>query len=191
VALSEETGNPFFRTEGTYLTFMIGRNPLQGEDRPYEFVPLRHVPIAPTSFEYYGENLLPNFDALPTWAYATPHNIQRQTPQNESCEACHGNNEIFLTEDKIAESELVANQGVIVPGAPPIGGGFPDQGEEEGGEEGSGVPGIPAQPANHTGLTICMACHTVIDEPELPESHAEFTDETCSSCHAAPQAGTE
>ena len=84
VAISDKTGNPYFSTEGHYLSFFIGKNPLQDEYRPYEYSLLRHVPVAPTSFEYYGEDLLPNFDALPTWVYATPHNIQRITPQNES-----------------------------------------------------------------------------------------------------------
>lgn len=185
VAISDKTGSPFFSTEGSYLTFLIGRNPLQSEERPYEFVPLRHVPVSPTSFEYYGENLLPDFDALPTWAYATPHNIQRQTPQNESCEACHGNNEIFLTEDKVTEAERIANQAVVLPGAPPVGGGLPEEGEAEGEQ---GVAGIPAMPENHFGLTACVACHTVISPPEYPESHAEFTDAMCANCHTEPVA---
>ena len=119
VGVSEETGNPFFRTEGDYLSFLIGRNTLQSEERPSEFVLVRHIPIAPSSYEYYGENLLTNFDALPTWAYATPHNIQRETPQNASCEACHGNADLFLTEDKVAPDELNANLGVIVEAPPP------------------------------------------------------------------------
>ena len=60
--------------------------------------------------EFYGENLLSNFDALPTWVYSTPHNIQRNTPQNASCEACHANPEIFLTADKVQAVEQNANQ---------------------------------------------------------------------------------
>ncbi len=119
VAVSEDTGNPFFKTEGTYTTFFIGKNPLQNEYRPYEYVTLRHVPISPTNFEFYGENLLPNFDLLPTWAYATPHNIQRQTPQNQSCNSCHGNPSIFLTADKVKPEELNANAPVIVDEVPP------------------------------------------------------------------------
>ncbi len=114
VAISETTGKPFFRTEATYLTFFIGRNPLYNENRPYEYVPVRHVPVAPTSYEYYGENLLPNFNLLPTWMYATPHNIQRNTPQNRSCNSCHGNADIFLTADKVKPEELEANRRVIV-----------------------------------------------------------------------------
>ena len=118
VAISEETGRPFFRTEGSYMTFLIGLNPRQDEYRPYEYVPLRHVPISPTNFEYYGENLLSNFNNLPTWVYTTPHNIQRVTPQNQACNNCHGNAEIFLTADKVKPEELEANQPVIVESIP-------------------------------------------------------------------------
>ena len=52
-------------------------------------------------------------------AYATPHNIQLQTPQNETCGSCHGNAEIFLTEDKVNPEELEANRDVIVESVPP------------------------------------------------------------------------
>jgi thiosulfate/3-mercaptopyruvate sulfurtransferase len=118
VSISEKTGNPIFKTEATYLTFLIGLNPRQSEDRLYEYVPLRHVPVDIDSFSYYGEDLLTNFDLLSTWAYATPHNIQRNTPQNASCNSCHGNPAIFLTADKVKPEELEANQPVIVPEIP-------------------------------------------------------------------------
>jgi thiosulfate/3-mercaptopyruvate sulfurtransferase len=118
VAVSETTGNPFFKTAATYSTFFIGRNPRQSVNRPYEYVPVRHIPVDPNNFDYYGENLLPNFNLLPNWAYATPHNIQRVTPQNESCNACHGNAEIFLTADKVKPEELEANRDVIVENIP-------------------------------------------------------------------------
>jgi hypothetical protein len=114
VAISEQTGNPFFETAADYLTFLIGRNPIQSEDRPYEFVPVRHVPVDPDSFAYYGDNLLPNFDDQPTWRYTTPHNIQRETPQTESCSSCHGNEELFLTAEKVNPEELEANRSVII-----------------------------------------------------------------------------
>lgn len=118
VQVSQETGVPFFRTDGSYLTFFIGRNPRKSFDRPYDYVPVRHVPIAESSFTFYGPDLLPFFEALPTWAYATPHNIQRETPQNESCEACHDNESLFLTADKVAPHELDANRPVIVDAIP-------------------------------------------------------------------------
>ena len=118
VALSEKTGKPFFETQATYPTFLIGLNPQRSYTRPYKYVPLRHVPISPDSFSFYGENLLPNFNLLSTWLYATPHNIQLKTPQTASCNACHGNPLLFLTIDKVAPEEVEANQNVIVDEVP-------------------------------------------------------------------------
>jgi cytochrome c peroxidase len=118
VAVSQKTGNPFFSTDATYLGLFIGRNPRPSYERPYAFVLLRHVPIAPDNFDYYGEDLLANFNRLPTWVYATPHNVQLDTPQAESCNACHGNAEWFLTADRVKPAELRANQSVIVGSVP-------------------------------------------------------------------------
>ena len=114
VSLSDETGNPVFATEGSYLGFYIGKNPIQTYARPYEYVPVRHVPISRTSFDYYEAGMVSNFSARETWVYTTPHNIQRNTPQTQSCNTCHGNSEIFLTVDNIASGELEANREVIV-----------------------------------------------------------------------------
>ena len=110
---------PYFRLEEEDLGFYIGRNPLRTAERPYRYVPVRHVPDYPELFALYGEDILNNFDARPTWTYATPHNIQRNTPQTESCETCHGNDAVFLTPDKVRPEELIANANVIVPHAPP------------------------------------------------------------------------
>ena len=118
VSISETSGNPIYKTAATYMTFFIGKSTKQTEDRPYEYVPVRHIPVDPDNFAYYGDDLLPNFNLLPTWAYATPHNIQRNTPQNESCNSCHGNEEIFLTADKVKPEELEANIDVIVDQVP-------------------------------------------------------------------------
>jgi len=109
-----EEGVPFFKIEPSEMTFKIGRNPILSDERPYKYVTVRHVPISRTSFEYYGEDLLPNFDNRPTWTYATPHTIRTDTPQNESCEACHDNKELFLTKDDVLADELEANRDVIV-----------------------------------------------------------------------------
>jgi len=107
-------GAPTFTLGSSAIGFKIGRNPLQGRYRPWRYVPVRHVPVTPESFSYYGNGLLPNFDALPTWTYTTPHTIQRITPQNADCNACHGNEEVFLTAGDVAPEELVANRRVIV-----------------------------------------------------------------------------
>jgi len=135
-----DEGVPYFQLQDEEIGFYIGRNPLRSPDRPYRFVPLRHVPDFPDLFAFYGDDILNNFDALPTWTYATPHNIQRNTPQTESCESCHGNDDIFLTPDKVRPEELQANASVIVLHAPPM----PEDIESllpgiiVGGEEGAG-----------------------------------------------------
>ena len=122
--VAQQDGVPFYQIEPSVMGFKIGHNPLQSEDRPWTYVPVRHVPIDPESFAYYGEDLLPNFGALPTWKYATPHTIQRNTPQTETCDACHGNTELFLTADDVLPEEMEANQEVIVDEVPPaLGGG--------------------------------------------------------------------
>jgi len=78
-------------------------------------VTLRHVPIARETFDFYVKDALSNFDALPTWKLATPHNIRLKTPQNSSCNACHGNESLFLLEKDVEDAEKEANRGVIVP----------------------------------------------------------------------------
>jgi hypothetical protein len=94
-------------------------------------VPVRHVPIDPNSFDRYGEDLLVNFLNRPTWTYATPHNIQRNTPQNESCLSCHENDDVFLTPDKVMDSERDgANLNVIVERAPAFPEGYEQYLEE-------------------------------------------------------------
>jgi hypothetical protein len=76
---------------------------------------LRHVPVDHDSFKFYVEDGLTNFDALPTWKLATPHNIRRQTPQNKTCNDCHDNKELFLLEKDVETNYLKANKDVIVP----------------------------------------------------------------------------
>jgi len=112
-------GLPYRKTEPTQYEFKIGRNPLKSDERPWDYVLLRHVPVARDTFAYYGKDLLPAFDAVPTWKYATPHNIQRVTPQNRDCNACHGQKALFLTVDDVLPDELEANRSVIVEKVPP------------------------------------------------------------------------
>ena len=100
------------------LGFKIGLNPLQSDTRPYEYALVRHIPIAPDSYSEWDAGGLPNFSVMPTWKHATPHNIQRQTPQTADCtSSCHNNAEIFLTAADLegtTPEEVEANQGVIV-----------------------------------------------------------------------------
>jgi len=102
------------------MVFAIGFNPNETEERTWSYVALRHVPFNPQSFEFYGENLLHSFDARPTWVYATPHNIQRSTPQNALGNSCDGNADVFLMEQRVAPEELEASRLVIVTEVPPV-----------------------------------------------------------------------
>jgi len=110
---TNDAGTPFFKIEPAVMTFKIGLNPQKSEERPWNYVVLRHVPIDPDNFAFYGKDVLTNFDALPTWKYATPHNIQRVTPQNRSCDGCHGNADLFLNEKDLKPYELEANKSMI------------------------------------------------------------------------------
>ncbi len=110
----DDQGIKFFKSEPSQMTFKIGHNPLKSEERPWDWVMLRHAPVTKELFDYYGEDLLPNFDEVPTWKYTTPHNMQRITPQNSECNNCHGQIDLFLTAKDVLPEELAANQSVIV-----------------------------------------------------------------------------
>lgn len=105
----------FFKNPVEEEMFRIGRNPEPDSKRPEAWILVRRVPSVPTSFEYYGKDLLPNFEQLNNWKYASPHNIQRKTTQNRDCNNCHGNEEIFLTEEQVKPEFHKANEKVIVP----------------------------------------------------------------------------
>ena len=111
-------GKPTHKLDKQGLTFKIGRNPLQSKDRPWTYVLLRPSPAATGLFDAYGEDLLPEFESAPTWALATPHNMQRVTPQNSGCNNCHGQEDLFLTNQDLTPDELEANRSVIVTRVP-------------------------------------------------------------------------
>ncbi|MBI5960116.1 MAG: hypothetical protein HY866_15355 [Chloroflexi bacterium] len=120
-SVTADENGPSYSLEAGTTAFLLGKNPLPSAERPWRYVPLRHIPIDANSFSAYGENLLDNFLSESTWGYATPHNIQRNTPQTASCASCHSNDAVFLTPDKIAEGERAgANLSVMVDVAPPL-----------------------------------------------------------------------
>ncbi len=98
------------------LGIYLGRNPMPSGERPYRYVALRHIPITADTFEAFGADV----SLAATWVYATPHSIQRKTPQNSSCQSCHGSDAFFLTPDKVAPKELEANEAVVVEAGPAI-----------------------------------------------------------------------
>jgi cytochrome c554/c'-like protein len=111
----DKKGFKFFKTKGSEMNFKIGLNPLKSKKRPESFVPVRHIPVDQDSFKFYVKSGLKNFDRLPTWKMTTPHNIRRQTPQNKTCNACHGNKDMFLLKKDVKRKYVKANKNVIVP----------------------------------------------------------------------------
>ena len=120
-------------TGSSYITFKIGRNPIPGE-RGYELVTLRHIPVATDTYAPWGLPDLANYDALPTWKYASPHNVQRFTDRTSvegtdgpvaSCEVCHDTPDssgFFLRQadlDTMSVRERAANEALILPDGPP------------------------------------------------------------------------
>lgn len=114
---TDAKGLPFRTLDPSWLDFKIGRNPAKTAERPYEYVVVRHVPTNADLFKAYGV-VFPNPNAVSSWRPTTPHNIQRKTVQNASCDACHGNAKLFLTSDKVDPNELEANRNVIVDKVP-------------------------------------------------------------------------
>ena|GEM_PF-67934 len=111
--IGKKRGTAYFKTDPSVMGFKIGKNPNPTEDRPETYVTVRHVPIHKGLFDFYVKDALPNFDKLPTWKLATPHNIQLKTPQNKDCLSCHNNSSVFLSEKDVKPEELKANQSVI------------------------------------------------------------------------------
>jgi hypothetical protein len=128
------------------MSFRIGKNPLPGKlnpltGMPYGYTLLRHAPIDRDLFRYPNaapvDGLVPNVPALPTWKFATPHNIR---PLSETsaihldatvCANCHGTafSQFWLT-DPLQDDEgwleaayeaedAAANTGVVQPTALP------------------------------------------------------------------------
>ncbi len=114
-------------TGSSWMTFKIGKNHLQSDNKPYDYTVVRHIPIIQDTFAEWGVSDLPNYDDLPTWKYATPHNIQRWTTRTDTTggitncsEKCHDRGasstlNTYLRESDLEEYEIQANQVVIIP----------------------------------------------------------------------------
>jgi 3-mercaptopyruvate sulfurtransferase SseA len=94
--------------------FKIGLNyPGTGLDEKY--IVVRHEPSDKEVFDFYGKDGFKTFDNVPTWKRASPHNIQKKTWRNASCNHCHGQREVFLAESDLLDYEKGANRAVVVP----------------------------------------------------------------------------
>ena len=96
-------------TGSSYVTFEIGRNYLKDNLRyeDYDYIAVRHIPIAPNTYEEWGVDDLQNFETSePTWKLTTPHNIQKWTPQTDvgegqSCGAACHDSDYYLRSDDV------------------------------------------------------------------------------------------
>jgi len=154
----DKSGMPYFETAPSRMDFKIGLNTRKSEERPEQYATVRHVPVSPGLFDFYIKDALTGVAKAPTWTFATPHNIQRKTPQNETCLSCHGNNKLFLTSKDAEGWEVEANRDVFVPlkPAPPIRHSW------------------LAQPERHLQKVDCLTCHN----PALPSPLKD-----CLRCH--------
>ena len=105
------------------VQFKIAHNPMSDLRPDYEYVVVRHTPVDPGTFDDWGLSL-PGYDNVPTWKYATPHNIIRVTDQvgeAGSCfSSCHGT-DYYLTESDLYEADgttplpdYQANIGIVI-----------------------------------------------------------------------------
>jgi len=127
------------------IAFKAGVNPQFGvAPGAKKYAVLRHVPVDADVFTYDEEGtslpgLIPNLTGLPTWKFATPHNIQRLTaitadpdgagPQT-ACGNCHSTRyaRFWLTDGQLdaygwgGAFDAAANAGVVqaVPPAPVV-----------------------------------------------------------------------
>jgi len=155
----DKAGISYFSSDPSTMNFKIGLNPKPTEERPEKYVTVRHIPVSPGLFDFYVKDALTNVDKVPTWKFATPHNIQLKTPQNETCLACHGNNKLFLTKKDTKAWEIKANKDVFVPLKP--------------------APSVRhnwlEQPELHLQKVACLACHNPLLQSPIRD---------CQQCHA-------
>jgi thiosulfate/3-mercaptopyruvate sulfurtransferase len=110
-----DTGLPYYTinegdpagTNDALMTFRIGAN--LNPSRAFTYAVLRHVPVDMDTFRYSDsdpvDGLIPNMTNAPTWKYASPHNIVRNTAITEgdfsACSNCHnspGYEDFWLTD---------------------------------------------------------------------------------------------
>jgi thiosulfate/3-mercaptopyruvate sulfurtransferase len=111
---TDEDGIAYFVNNLDFEDMKIGFNPDRIPGNNYKFVLLRHVPVDPKVFDPYIKDGFPRFDVAPTWKRTSPHNIQRRTWQNVTCNNCHGQRDLYLSDDDLFDYEKKANFGLTV-----------------------------------------------------------------------------
>jgi thiosulfate/3-mercaptopyruvate sulfurtransferase len=114
-----------------YMDFKIAKNPIPDIKPGFRLSLVRRTLAAPDNWKEYGVPQYSNFSALPTFNYATPHNILRWTDRTKtdgSCSKnCHIRNDagvlknknLYLFEENLNSWELTATKGITVDGTLP------------------------------------------------------------------------
>ncbi len=116
-----------------YLGFKIAVNPLPDIKTGYDFTLVRRTLAAPDNWKEYGVDEYSNFDAFPTYNYASPHNLLKWTTRTQvdagkSCySSCHISNdggtlinkELYLFQDDLLDWETDASTEITVDGKLP------------------------------------------------------------------------
>jgi hypothetical protein len=112
----------------SYMGFKIASNPIPAIKTDYKYALVRRTLAAPDNWIEYGVANYSNFNALPTYNYATPHNILRwtnrtQVAEGNSCYAnCHVrsdgsnvlNKELYLFTTDLLDWEKAATSSITV-----------------------------------------------------------------------------
>ncbi len=92
--LDSGKGADKFEIEPSVFQFKIAHNP-SPHRQEYDYVVVRHVPVDPDTYADWGLTL-PGYLDVPTWKYASPHNVIKAAPQTaydpdtQSCSvSCH------------------------------------------------------------------------------------------------------
>ncbi len=109
-------------TGSSYMKLKIAKNKfnLEAANRNYDYVTVRHIPIAPDTYASWGIANLDNFNSEPTWKYTTPHNVQKWTAlttveDGQSCAAnCHSSTEYYLLNADLLDYEIEANKEIVM-----------------------------------------------------------------------------
>lgn len=107
---TDEDGIPYSQSPAPTKGIKIGRNPEKTGPR---YILVREVAVQRDTF---GKDIgkMKRFSALPTYKKATPHTIQRRTWQTADCNHCHGNKDLFLTQDSVPFDAIVTNNHVLI-----------------------------------------------------------------------------
>ncbi len=110
---TDKDGVVYSQSSPSFKGFKIGLNP---DKKGPRFVLLREVAVQRDTFkDSIGK--MKNYSALPTYKRASPHTIQRRTWQSADCNHCHGNKELFLTQDSMPFDMIVTNRHVALKSA--------------------------------------------------------------------------